>query len=134
MRQWRSENRDLVARADAARHARDRDKRNTRSRARKRRERAANPERARQLSRRYAAEREARRQKARSGNPTLAAEYMEIVLADPCAYCGGASAHIDHIEPLAQGGEHGWDNFTAACANCNKRKHTKPLLAFLRGR
>jgi 5-methylcytosine-specific restriction endonuclease McrA len=41
---------------------------------------------------------------------------------DPCAECGGVAAHIDHIIPLAKGGEHGIGNLQMLCATCNSRK------------
>lgn len=52
--------------------------------------------------------------------------------ADPCAYCGGPASAIDHIVPIASGGddEDGM-NLTAACTTCNSKKRAKPLLSFL---
>lgn len=58
-------------------------------------------------------------------------EYAKVLRADPCAYCGDPSEHIDHIEPVADGGALGWDNLTAACGPCNRRKRTTRLLAYL---
>ncbi len=57
--------------------------------------------------------------------------FMEVLRNDPCSYCGLPMDHVDHIVPLDSGGEHHWTNMTAACANCNLRKHTKGLLHFL---
>lgn len=44
-----------------------------------------------------------------------------------CQYCGKtirtlASAHIDHIVPLAQGGSNDEDNLVLACVACNRKK------------
>jgi 5-methylcytosine-specific restriction endonuclease McrA len=60
-----------------------------------------------------------------------AAEYAEMVRADPCCYCGGAGGQADHIEPLADGGPHHPDNLTGACIRCNSAKGDRSLLAFL---
>lgn len=51
-----------------------------------------------------------------------------------CSYCFRrcqSDFEIDHITPLASGGEHGPDNLTIACPGCNRRKSSKPLLIFL---
>jgi 5-methylcytosine-specific restriction endonuclease McrA len=58
-------------------------------------------------------------------------EYALVLRRDPCSYCGGSSEHIDHIVPIARGGDGRWDNLTAACANCNFSKSAKPLPGFL---
>lgn len=43
-----------------------------------------------------------------------------------CVYCRlavlGRKAHIDHVIPLARGGEHKRANLAAACETCNRRK------------
>lgn len=61
----------------------------------------------------------------------VAAEYALILRDDPCSYCGSLMEHVDHIVPIARGGNGGWDNLTAACAPCNLRKQARPLLLFL---
>ena len=61
------------------------------------------------------------------------ADYAQILLNDPCSYCGAAARTVDHIEPLAHDGEYSWTN-TAACASCNSGKRDRPLLRFLCGR
>lgn len=58
-------------------------------------------------------------------------EFVDILRHDPCSYCGGPAGHIDHIEPLAFGGENSWENLAAACKSCNSKKKTKSLLMFL---
>lgn len=58
-------------------------------------------------------------------------EYIEMLRADPCSYCGGPAGTLDHVEPIARGGENIWQNLTAACLNCNMRKHDTPLLKFM---
>lgn len=58
-------------------------------------------------------------------------EYVEIILRDPCAYCGGVGGEVDHILPLAAGGDGHWENLTPACRRCNARKNDRKLLQFL---
>jgi 5-methylcytosine-specific restriction endonuclease McrA len=57
--------------------------------------------------------------------------YVELLQGDPCAYCGGPSEVLDHIEPVAGGGSSSWTNVTAACGECNGSKYVRPLLRFL---
>lgn len=58
-------------------------------------------------------------------------EYVEILRSDPCAYCSGPTEHIDHIVPVARGGQLEIENVTAACARCNMKKSATSLLMFL---
>jgi 5-methylcytosine-specific restriction endonuclease McrA len=57
--------------------------------------------------------------------------FANILRSDPCAYCGGTTEHVDHIDSRATGGSLEWSNLTAACSSCNRRKHKRPLLIFL---
>ncbi len=61
----------------------------------------------------------------------LGREFMDVVLTDPCAYCGEPCEHIDHIDPVHGGGHSDWDNVTAACSRCNGQKADRPLLHFM---
>jgi len=49
--------------------------------------------------------------------------------AGRCHICGKKVPkngwHIDHIIPLARGGEHSYRNVAVSCPMCNMRKHTK---------
>lgn len=85
---------------------------------------AANPEKVKEW---------AKRRSKQPGYRILssARPYCVILRGDPCAYCGGPMQHIDHIDPIAEGGSRGWDNLTAACQPCNHQKYNKPLLVFL---
>lgn len=38
---------------------------------------------------------------------------------------------MDHIYPKSRGGENSWRNYTAACANCNRKKGENSLLGYL---
>lgn len=68
------------------------------------------------------------------GRGVTAAEW-ESVLAGSlglCAYCNERKPlAMEHIEPLAKGGEHDVDNIVAACKSCNSSKGTTPLLLWL---
>ena len=54
--------------------------------------------------------------------------YVRILALDPCAYCGGKSDEIDHIDP---DGNNEWTNLTAICKRCNRSKMRKSLLLSL---
>ena len=49
----------------------------------------------------------------------------------PCPYCGKESSHIDHIIPLAKGGEHSFENLQSICAICNYAKRDLTEREFL---
>lgn len=55
-------------------------------------------------------------------------DYVPIIMADPCAYCGAPTKHVDHIDA---GGDSHWTNLTGACASCNSAKHSRSLLGHL---
>ncbi len=65
------------------------------------------------------------RVKSRSGE---AGDWAQILLRDPCTYCGDPATEIDHIVP---GGGNEWDNFAPACRTCNGSKSDKRLVLFL---
>ncbi|KAK4852554.1 hypothetical protein QYF36_024988 [Acer negundo] len=45
-----------------------------------------------------------------------------------CQYCSArVNLTIDHVLPIAQGGEWKWENLVAACAKCNSKKGQKTL-------
>jgi 5-methylcytosine-specific restriction endonuclease McrA len=51
-----------------------------------------------------------------------------------CHYCGralGKKFHVEHMTPLVRGGAHARENVCLACAECNRRKHTKTADEFL---
>lgn len=92
--------------------------------------RSANRDALRARNRLESVERRARMGKS---NPEVN-EFVPVLRADPCAYCGEAGSVIDHIVPLAEGGEHDVSNLTGACRSCNARKRTRSLLRFLLAR
>lgn len=63
----------------------------------------------------------------------LIREWIGIVQHDPCAYSRERcpTEHLDHIDPLANGGEHRWDNLVGASAQANYDKQATPLLLYM---
>jgi hypothetical protein len=53
-----------------------------------------------------------------------------------CVWCGRAPWRSDltaeHIVPRARGGRTSPENLTVACRTCNKRRGTRPVVAFVR--
>ena len=60
-------------------------------------------------------------------------DWRDTMRKGPCVYCGLPAKNntLDHIQPKSKGGPDGWENMAPACAQCNRRKHVKPLLQFL---
>jgi 5-methylcytosine-specific restriction endonuclease McrA len=49
--------------------------------------------------------------------------------ASNCFYCGGAGRiELDHVVPLAQGGQHSIGNLVPACMACNRSKGSKTIM------
>ena len=71
------------------------------------------------------------------GRGVSAAEWKNCIAESLgiCAYCN-ERRHLtmDHIEPLARGGEQDIDNIAAACKSCNSSKGTKSLVVWLASR
>lgn len=89
--------------------------------------RRANPERARENGRNVAAARRARLR----GVPMGAVKASVVFQRDEgiCGICGTAvdpaDFHVDHVVPLARGGEHAYDNVQTAHPACNRVKGAK---------
>ncbi len=52
-----------------------------------------------------------------------------------CVYCGErmnpfARFHVDHVNPIALGGDDEIENLVPACQRCNNEKHALPLEVF----
>ncbi|WP_165401357.1 HNH endonuclease [Herbihabitans rhizosphaerae] len=60
--------------------------------------------------------------------------WLRRLYGDRCLYCGVASEHIDHVQPLALGGADAPWNVAPACKSCNLSKGKKALAAWLPGR
>ena len=52
-----------------------------------------------------------------------------------CCYCQKQltrfTATLDHVKPVVEGGDNGFENLVTACLNCNSRKHKRPVGDFL---
>jgi 5-methylcytosine-specific restriction endonuclease McrA len=111
-REWRQRN------PDGSDEARVRNRENVR------RWRQENPEKARELSRIKESARRARKrgQFVEPIHPLIVLERADGV----CGICGGDvdpfSFHVDHIIPLARGGEHSYQNVQPAHPACNTKK------------
>jgi 5-methylcytosine-specific restriction endonuclease McrA len=78
--------------------------------------------------------------RGKGGKTTL--EYLEVLLQDPCVYCGEFGADsIDHIVPVMRGYEVNtgwsrdhWSNFAPCHSQCNFEKGSLSLLRFLNER
>lgn len=67
----------------------------------------------------------------RHGADDTACDYVEVLVGDPCVYCGGPHETIEHIDAVALGGQTTWENLASACRSCNCAKGKLPLLLFL---
>lgn len=91
----------------------------------------ANPERARDHRRVARANRRAREQ----GGSYTASDVADILRLQRrrCAWCATKLTpgyHIDHVVPLARGGENARRNLQALCPPCNRRKSARDPIAF----
>jgi len=60
--------------------------------------------------------------------------FINVLTADPCAYCGGhREIVVDHIDPSRYTGDSSIANLTAACYDCNIAKADLYLLEHLLG-
>lgn len=98
---------------------------------------AAHPGKQTEYSRRYrhgnAHVRQAMEQRRPRNRDEDSADYADILVHDPCSYCGGEAGSIDHIDAIHHGGENHWSNYTAACRACNGGKRERSLLTYLLG-
>lgn len=58
-----------------------------------------------------------------NGIYTITNKELDALYAKPCIYCGSIyKIEIDHVMPIARGGNHGIGNLAPACINCNRSK------------
>lgn len=57
--------------------------------------------------------------------------YVDVLLMDPCSYCGGPSEFLDHIQSEKRGGLAVCENVTPVCRSCNSSKNSASLLGYL---
>jgi 5-methylcytosine-specific restriction endonuclease McrA len=62
---------------------------------------------------------------AGNGVYEVTARDMRRLLQQPCASCGAAGEHLDHIVPVSRGGHHAIGNLQMMCGKCNLSKHNK---------
>lgn len=74
------------------------------------------------------------KRRRRVGREAESIEYADIIVRDPCVYCGDAGGTIEHIVPVGEGGGNEVENLAGACGGCNSAKRERPLLAFLLAR
>jgi 5-methylcytosine-specific restriction endonuclease McrA len=92
----------------------------------------ANPEKIREKSRR-------RRARLAGTDTSLTPAQWDAILAwhrsdegCRCAYCFDVCAPtLDHVVPISRGGDHTADNVVPACKSCNSSKGTRSLEVFL---
>ena len=53
----------------------------------------------------------------------VTAKDVRKIMLKPCVYCGQVSQHLDHVIPIARGGQHRIGNLVASCARCNQSKN-----------
>ena len=62
-------------------------------------------------------------------------DYIIKLKGTTCYYCGKkttkAERQIDHIHPVAKGGENNFDNLVVACKVCNRKKSDTDILIFI---
>ena len=154
LKTWQSSNPDKVKQLDKNRHARDREKRNSRQRQyaklnvaaatlRKSAWAKCNRERASEIQRKwneqnrhkinaYAAN---RRCLLRGAGVHTGDDIKNIYMAQSglCGTCGVLLKkwHVDHIIPISKGGSNESHNLQLLCKKCNLRKSNKSLQEFL---
>ncbi|MBM7770608.1 hypothetical protein JOD54_000812 [Actinokineospora baliensis] len=60
--------------------------------------------------------------------------FLRRLYRDRCAYCGARADHIDHVWPLAAGGDDAPWNLAPACRTCNLTKGKRTLGGWLPAR
>jgi 5-methylcytosine-specific restriction endonuclease McrA len=75
---------------------------------------------------------------AKKGDPRISRKYKERrlkVLAMAgyvCVYCGQTADQVDHVVPIAKGGDPlAWENMVACCKMCNQLKGDRSQGVFL---
>jgi 5-methylcytosine-specific restriction endonuclease McrA len=69
-----------------------------------------------------------RRAQLKQGDPSRVVADWLAKQERVCRWCGvdcSSDFHIDHVIPLARGGQHVTENLCIACPTCNVRKHAK---------
>lgn len=93
--------------------------------------RAKNPERSRASAKAQTYKRRSRLREMPKDFTAQSVRGLFEYFGGRCAYCLGMATTIDHIEPLALGGQNALENLVPACRSCNSSKGAKPLLIWL---
>ena len=124
--QWRNKNREEINQRAAIYYRES----GGREAAKKRRE--ENPEPSRAACRRwYQRNREKvltdfHRRRATEKAGYVTPGFLEWLVDQPCAYCGAEDRiEVDHVVPIARGGDHDEMNLVPACRSCNASKGKK---------
>ena len=76
----------------------------------------------------YNAARRIRRLAAQIDGPLPRAVYRAILASGSCVYCDEPATCLDHVRPLARGGEETAGNLVPACHDSNRRKSARLLI------
>ncbi len=85
---------------------------------------AANPEKREEYAK-------SKKIRAASNKNPLTQEWVQILLKDPCFYCGNSCESIDHVTPVSRNGTDDVTNIMGVCKECNSSKKDKNLFEFL---
>lgn len=127
-KEWRDTNKSYKAIADKKWAQENPDK----IRLASKRYRQNNPDKARQTALRYARKNPEvklqishKRRAALRGSAIyrVTAKDVKTIMRNPCVYCGQLAKHLDHVIPIARGGQHRIGNLVASCARCNQSKN-----------
>src|SRR5690606_31185675 len=64
----------------------------------------------------------------------IPAKLREVILKDPCVYCGGEADTVDHMLPVSRGGTRDRDNLAPACWACNQEKADRTVAEWMKYR
>lgn len=66
------------------------------------------------------------------GPACITPEFLVMVYAACCIYCGQPAAHADHFISIAAGGLHCQENLVPACVRCNESKGRRDPFEWIR--
>lgn len=148
-KEWRAANAEKVKEDDRIRNAKYREENPEKRRATVRAYVLANPEKASaqkkrwkvanpEMVRQHNTTRRARKEAASNGQlPRGAIKRILGLQKWKCACCNVSlrgGYHVDHIEPLAKGGEHSPENLQMLCPQCNLSKSAKDPIEYMQSK
>lgn len=57
--------------------------------------------------------------------------WRAVLMSEPCVYCGGTAAGLDHIIAKSQDGDNNWTNRAPACKSCDNAKGNASVFVYL---